>query len=139
MVVHGDGPARAQIEGSCPSSVRFTGMTLDIDDIYADIDVLLIVSPDEVGPTTAIEAAVRGIPVVSMYPLPGVLEALGELALIPPQPDADSCVALITTAARSSTDRPSARALHERTTQHCDRAVVAARFISELQIPAPGR
>jgi glycosyltransferase involved in cell wall biosynthesis len=138
VVVHGDGPLRQQIQQRCAPIVRFAGMTTSTDETYADIDVLIILSPVEVGPTTALEAAARGIPVVSLHPLPGLLEALGKLALVPPRPDVEELVALIvhTTEARTW---PSARSLHQRTTERFDRTVVARRFVSELSLPIPER
>ncbi|MFZ4718660.1 MAG: glycosyltransferase family 4 protein [Ilumatobacteraceae bacterium] len=132
-VVHGDGPLRADLEACCSDCATFRGVKLDTDELYTDIDVLLILSPDEVGPTTALEAAVRGIPVVSLHQLPGVHHGLGDLALVPDRADPALVVAAIA-AARDHNAWPSPAELHQHVAERFDRAVVARQFVAALRL-----
>lgn len=79
--VFGDGPLKDLVQNSSTNQVVLHGWISELEVIYSDMDVLLVLSHDEVAPTIVLEAAVRGIPVINARALPGIREILGELSL----------------------------------------------------------
>ena len=70
LVVAGDGPELASLERQAARlgvtrRVRFTGSHLDLSHLYAATDVLVLPSRTEGLPAVAIEAGMRGLPVVA--------------------------------------------------------------------------
>ena len=69
LLVAGDGPDRAAVEGVATASlgdrVVFTGQLESVVEAYASIDVLLLTSATEGMPGVMIEAAMSGVPVVA--------------------------------------------------------------------------
>jgi glycosyltransferase involved in cell wall biosynthesis len=69
LVVVGDGPLRAALEGHASSRLsgrhRFTGSTERTRDVLAAVDALAVTSRSEGMPGVALEAAAMGIPVVA--------------------------------------------------------------------------
>jgi len=85
----GDGPLRELLEESVSADIVFHGWVSGADELFTHIDLLAILSSDEVAPTVALEAGIRGIPTACLHPLPGVTEMLGDLAWTP---STDACI-----------------------------------------------
>jgi hypothetical protein len=111
----------------------------DTEELFRETDVLVVLSPDEVGPTVALEAAVRGVPTVSLHPLPSLDELLGELRIVSRLADSESVVCEVVERNGLHNGWPSARALHGRVAVHYMDDVGAARFLSSVCNAGPAQ
>ncbi|QVL52045.1 MAG: glycosyltransferase [Cyanobium sp. M30B3] len=87
FLIAGDGPEREQLQALASSlgiqhAVVWTGWLEEMRPLYAALDILLFNSDWDALPTTPIEAAVHGVPVVSSVLHSGLAEVL--------QPDVDA-------------------------------------------------
>jgi glycosyltransferase involved in cell wall biosynthesis len=86
FVIVGDGPEREALcayavsEGA-GSNIVFTGWARDIDEAYADIDIVALTSRNEGTPVSLIEAFASGKPVVATD-VGGVRDVVGEIGAI---------------------------------------------------------
>ena len=93
FLIVGDGECRAALERATDERglsgrVHFLGWRRDLDQIYADLDVVVLTSRNEGSPVALIEAMASGRPVVSTR-VGGVPELVGDGGLLADVDDAD--------------------------------------------------
>ena len=86
FVIVGDGPEKEALRAYAEScgvgtSVVFTGWVRDIDEIYADMDIVALTSRNEGTPVSLIEAFASGKPVVATD-VGGVRDVVGEIGIV---------------------------------------------------------
>lgn len=96
FVIVGDGPEREALRAYADSeglgaSVVFTGWQKDVDEVYADIDIVALTSRNEGTPVSLIEALASGRPVVSTD-VGGVRDIVGEIGAVVGRDDVDNLV-----------------------------------------------
>lgn len=94
VLVAGDGPERAALEGSAPPCVRLLGVREDMVRVLAAADVALLTSRNEGTPVALVEAAAAGVPSVATR-VGGVASVVehGTTGLLAPHGDAAALAA----------------------------------------------
>jgi glycosyltransferase involved in cell wall biosynthesis len=130
MVVAGDGPERASLEGLVQSlelagQVRFTGFVDDVAPLLAGNAIFVMPSRSEGIPIALLEAMAHGLPIVAsrVGGIPEVVHDGRDALLVPP----DDASALEAALAGLLTDQPEARALG---------AAARARYEADFRVDA---
>lgn len=111
--IFGEGPLESDLRLDVSDArINFHGRIDDEDEVYDDIGVLLVLSESESYCRPAIEAAMRGIPVIARHELPVLEELLGDLVIRADESTPESLIAVASGVTDGTVDVPSARALH---------------------------
>lgn len=111
--VFGSGRMAESLRLSAPKSgLHWHGPVFDHEIIYDSIGILVVASERETFCRPAIEAAIRGIPVLARHDLPVLSELLGNLITYASEPDPASLIRAAT-AATTTADHPTPQELHD--------------------------
>lgn len=114
--IYGDGPLQPiirELVAGGQTGIRWLGEVHDVEAIYRNATVVIVTSQEETFCRPAIEATIRGIPVLSRYRLPVLKELLGDFVRYSDDGSVGSLVEAAQEMNRAPETLPDPRELHE--------------------------